>query len=134
MGNNMSSNFSNEKLKDSFNEYFSTEEGQEEAAKTLPILLGGSAQSIENSFKDVQQKVTVALSGIKSTSEQIERHSELLKQIIDHIGLNLNQQSEPQASGQIQPTQPTQPQQSDLGDLGNILNQIRQNSQQSQQQ
>lgn len=130
----MSSNFSNEKLKDSFNEYFSTEEGQEEAAKTLPILLGGSAQSIENSFKDIQQKVTVALSGITSTSKQIEKHSELLKQIMDHIGLSSNQQSEPQASGQIQPSQSSQAPQSDLSDLGNLLEQLRQGSQQQKQQ
>lgn len=137
MGNNMSNNLGNlndSKIQDGLNKYLSSSEGAEEAAKSMPIVLGNFVQNTQDSFKDLGEQVLVSIDSMDAMSKQMQQMGELIKGLMDHVGYKPQGGQQPQASGQIQPTQPTQPQQSDLGDLGNILNQIRQNSQQSQQQ
>lgn len=133
MSNNLG-NLNDSKIQDGFNKYLSSPEGAEEAAKSMPIVLGNFVQNTEDSFRDLGEQILVSLDGHNALTQQVQQMSQIIKELADYVGYKPQNNQQPQATGQIQPTQPLQSQPSDLGDLGSLLNQLRQGSQQSQQQ
>lgn len=132
MGNNMSDNLQNlnsPEVQESLNKHLNTSEGAEEAAKSAPIALGSTLQGIEDGFRDTGEQILVLTSSFSDMVDRIAFMEQMLAGFMQFSGYNPNQNQQPQASGQIQPTQGQQGQ-------NGILEQIiaRGNQQQQQQQ
>lgn len=119
------SNIDSNRFNKNLNEYLTTEEGIQESAKVLPILMGGFINNTEENFSQISQQLLVALNAVNDLVGKAQESEERFSNIENKLGIYNSPQ--PQATGTINPSQPAQPQ-GELNELSNLLGQLKQNN------